>query len=99
VSLEAVRTFKLAALDASYAIAARLQELTALTQRQSIDTITTATNMAGAFWQVATPAPEVLPLYQSDPRLSHVVDDITPRLTGILESMLIGFTLKNSSWA
>ncbi|GFZ98356.1 TetR family transcriptional regulator [Dyella caseinilytica] len=95
VSLDAVRTFKFAALDSAYAIATQLQECASLTQRQAIDTVTTATSMAGALWQMATPAPEVLPLYQSDPRLSHVVADITPRLASILENLLLGFGVTN----
>lgn len=97
VSLEAVRTFKLAALDAAHAIAAQLQNRASLTQRQGIDAITTATSMAGALWQMATPAPEVLPLYHGDPRLSHVVADITPRLTSILENLLTGFVVANGA--
>jgi AcrR family transcriptional regulator len=97
VSLEAIRTFKSAALDATYAIAAQLQDRGSLTQRQAIDVITTATSMAAALWQMATPAPEVLPLYRSDPRLSHVVADITPRLAGILENLLMGFAVANGS--
>ncbi|SMG23063.1 TetR/AcrR family transcriptional regulator [Paraburkholderia susongensis] len=97
VSLDAVRTFKFAALDATYAIAARLQERASLTQRQAVDAIATATSMAGALWQMATPAPEVRPLYESDPRLSHVVADIVPRLTRILESLLTGYAVANGS--
>ncbi|HIH2747077.1 TetR family transcriptional regulator [Burkholderia aenigmatica] len=95
VSLDAIRTFKTAALDSSHAIAAGLQALAPLTHRQAIDVVATATNMAGALWQIATPAPEVLPLYRSDPRLSHVVADIAPRLTSILEGLLKGFTAEN----
>lgn len=97
VSLDAVRTFKSTALDATFAIAAQLQERASLTQNQAIDAITTATSMAGALWQMATPAPEVLLLYRSDPRLSHVVADITPRLTSILENLLTGFLVANGS--
>ena len=95
VSLDAVRTFKIAALDSAYAIAAQLQALVPLTQRQAVDIVATATNMAGVLWQIATPAPEVLPLYRSDPRLGHVVADIAPRLTGILEGLVTGFAAAN----
>lgn len=97
VSLDAIRTFKFAALDATYAIAAELQDRASLTQRQAVDAISTATSMAGALWQMATPAPEVLSLYESDPRLRHVTDDIAPRLARILEGLLIGFTATNGS--
>ncbi|MGF7136107.1 AcrR family transcriptional regulator [Paraburkholderia sp. EB58] len=97
VSLDAIRTFKFAALDAIYAVAAQLQDRASLTQGQAIDAISTATCMAGALWQMATPAPEVLPLYQSDPRLSHVVADITPRLSRILGNLLTGFAVANDS--
>jgi hypothetical protein len=42
-----------------------------LTERDSVDLIAAATAMSGAFWQMATPGPEVATLYRSDPRLAH----------------------------
>jgi len=99
VSMGALKEFKAAALDATYMIAEELQKLCSLTERQAIDTIATATTMAGALWQTATPSPEVLALYRDDPRLNHVIGDIAPRLSHILESLLIGFCAKNDGVA
>ena len=49
-----------------------------------------ATAMSGAFWQMATPGPEVAALYRSDPRLAHAVVDVEPRVARLLEAMLEG---------
>jgi Tetracyclin repressor-like, C-terminal domain len=91
VSLDAVRTFKLVTLaevDAIVAVVRRL--LPRLTERDSVDLIAAATAMSGAFWQMATPGPEVATLYRSDPRLAHAVVDVEPRVARLLEAMLEG---------
>jgi Tetracyclin repressor-like, C-terminal domain len=44
--------------------------------------------MSGAFWQMATPGPEIAALYRSDPRLAHAVVDVEPRVARLLEAML-----------
>jgi len=91
VSLDAVRTFKLVTLtevDAIVAVVRRL--LPRLTERDSVDLIAAATAMSGAFWQMATPGPEIAALYQSDPRLAHAVVDVEPRVARLLEAMLKG---------
>ncbi|WP_323122650.1 TetR/AcrR family transcriptional regulator [Burkholderia alba] len=99
VSLDAVRTFKSAALDATYTIAAQLRDGVSITQQQAVDVVATATGMAAALWQIATPSPEVRQLYRTDSRLSHVTSDIAPRLARILESLLIGFVATNTTEA
>jgi AcrR family transcriptional regulator len=91
VSLDAVRAFKLVTLaevDAIVAVVRRL--LPGLTERDGIDLIAAATAMSGAFWQMATPGPEVAALYRSDPRLAHAVVDVEPRVARLLEAMLAG---------
>jgi AcrR family transcriptional regulator len=90
VSLESVRSFKLATLEEVVAITAELTRLRALTEQQSVDVIATATSLAGALWQMATPGPEVQALYRSDPRLSHAIVEVAPRLTRILAGLLTG---------
>jgi hypothetical protein len=52
--------------------------------------IATATSLAGAFWQMATPGPEVQALYRSDPRLAHAVVNVEPRLVRILTAQMTG---------
>jgi Tetracyclin repressor-like, C-terminal domain len=52
--------------------------------------VATATSLAGALWQVATPGPEVREPYRSDPRLAHAVVEVGPRLTRVLTAMLTG---------
>jgi AcrR family transcriptional regulator len=91
VSLEAVRAFKLVThneVDAIVEIMRRL--LPGLTQRDCIDIIATATSLSGAFWQMANPAPEVAALYRSDPRMTHAVFEIEPRVHRVLTAMLKG---------
>jgi AcrR family transcriptional regulator len=91
VSLDAVRAFKLVTLaevDAIVAVVRRL--LPELTERDGVDLIAAATAMSGAFWQMATPGPEVATLYRSDPRLAHAVVDVEPRVARLLEAMLEG---------
>jgi AcrR family transcriptional regulator len=91
VSLDAVRAFKLVTLAEVDAIAAVVQRLLpGLTERDSVDLIAAATAMSGAFWQMATPGPEVATLYRSDPRLAHAVVDVEPRVARLLEAMLEG---------
>jgi AcrR family transcriptional regulator len=90
VSLESVRAFKLVTLEEVHAICADLARLLALTESQAVDVIATATSLAGAFWQMATPGPEVMALYRSDPRLAHATVEVGPRLTRILTATLNG---------
>jgi AcrR family transcriptional regulator len=91
VSVEAVRAFKLAVhaeLDAIVVAVQRL--LPALTENDAIDLIATATSLSGAFWQMATPGPEIAALYRTDPRLSHAVVDVELRLRRILTALIKG---------
>jgi AcrR family transcriptional regulator len=90
VSLESVRAFKLATLEEVHAISAELTRLRDLTEQQAVDVIATATSMAGALWQMATPGPEVQALYRSDPRLAHATVEVGPRLTRVLTAQLTG---------
>jgi AcrR family transcriptional regulator len=55
VSLESVRAFKLATLAEVAAISRELIRLHGVTEQQTVDVIGTATSMAGALWQMATP--------------------------------------------
>jgi AcrR family transcriptional regulator len=91
VSLDAVRAFKLVTLAEVQAIVAVVQRLLpGLTERDGVDLIAAATAMSGAFWQMATPGPEVAALYRSDPRLAHAVVDVEPRVARLLEAILEG---------
>jgi AcrR family transcriptional regulator len=90
VSLDAVRSFKLVTLDEVAAITEVLHRVLGLTEQQSVDVIATATSMAGALWQMATPGAEVQALYREDPRLAHAIVEVGPRLTRILTALLAG---------
>jgi AcrR family transcriptional regulator len=90
VSIESVRAFKLVTLDQVSAISAELHRVLGLTEQQGVDVIATATSLAGALWQMATPGPEVGALYRSDPRLAHAVVEVGPRLTRVLTALLAG---------
>ncbi|QHA08846.1 TetR family transcriptional regulator [Streptomyces broussonetiae] len=90
VSIESVRCFKLVTLDEVGLIGAEFRRLLGLTESQCIDTISTATGMAGALWQMASPGPRLRELYTSDPRLGHAVVEVEPRLTRVLTALLTG---------
>jgi AcrR family transcriptional regulator len=92
VSVEAVRAFKLVThteLDAITLVVRRL--LPVLTGRDAVDLIAAATSLSGAFWQMATPGPEIAALYRSDPRLSHAVVDVEARVQRLLTALIQGF--------
>ena len=90
VSVESVRAFKLVTLEEVSAISAELSRLLGLTEQQAVDVIATATSLAGALWQMATPGAEVRELYRSDPRLAHATVEVGPRLTRVLSALLTG---------
>ena len=92
VSIESVRAFKLVTLEEVAAITAVLGRRLDLSEQQSVDVIATATSMAGALWQMATPGPEVRALFRDDPRLAHAVVEVAPRLTRVLTALLTGLT-------
>jgi AcrR family transcriptional regulator len=93
VSLDAIRSFKLIALNEVKLIGSELKRLK-LSTRQATDTVATATSMAGALWQMATPAAEVLALYRKEPQLAHGIVDVERRLTRILAALIAGFLLE-----
>jgi AcrR family transcriptional regulator len=91
VSVAAVRAFKLVTLTEVTAIVTAVRRvLPGLTERDGVDLVAAATSMSGAFWQMATPGPELETLYRSDPRLAHAVVEVEPRVTRLLEAMLRG---------
>ena len=92
VSPEQVRAFKLVTHAEVKTIVAELHRLRpALSEDEAVDVIATATSMAGALWQMATPAPDVLALYRSDPELSLAIFDVTARLSRILTALIDGY--------
>ena len=92
VSVEQVRAFKLVTHAQVEAIAGELRRLRpALSEVETVDVIATATAMAGAMWQMATPPTEVAELYRNDPLLSLAVFDVGARLTRILTALIDGY--------
>jgi AcrR family transcriptional regulator len=93
VSLDAVRAYKLITLaEVDRLVSAIRAVLPSLTEQNAVDVIATATSLAGTFWHIATPGPEVGALYRSDPRLAHAILEIRPGLTRILTALLDGMT-------
>jgi len=91
VSVEAVRAFKLVTHGEIDAIVVAVQRLLpVLSGRDVVDLIAAATSLSGAFWQMATPGPEVAALYRSDPRLSYAVVDVEARVRRILTALIQG---------
>jgi hypothetical protein len=86
-----VRAFKLVThteLDAIAVVVRRL--FLPLSKRDAVDLIAAATSLSGAFWQMATPGPEIAALYRSDPRLSHAVVDVEARVQRLLAAIIQG---------
>ncbi|MDP5226291.1 MULTISPECIES: TetR family transcriptional regulator [Arthrobacter] len=92
VSAESVREFKIAAITAAGAVASALQRCLGLAPNAAWNTVSTATAMAGALWQMATPGADIRALYESDPDLAHAVVEVEPRLTDILTALIDGYT-------
>jgi AcrR family transcriptional regulator len=91
VSVEKVREFKLTTGEGLGQIVPAVRAaLPGLTEQDGVDLVAASTSMAGTFHQIATPGPEVAALYRSDPRLSHALVDVEPRLVRILAAMLHG---------
>ncbi|WP_036961287.1 TetR family transcriptional regulator [Promicromonospora kroppenstedtii] len=91
VSVEKVREFKLTTGEGLDQIVPAVRAaLPGLTEEDGVDLVAAATSLAGTFHQIATPGPEVATLYRSDPRLSHALVDVEPRLARILGAMLRG---------
>jgi AcrR family transcriptional regulator len=91
VSIDAVRAFKLVAHEEVDSIATVVRGLLpALSELDGVDLIAAATSLSGALWQMATPGPEVAALYRSDPRLSHAVVEVGPRVERLMTALLVG---------
>jgi hypothetical protein len=91
VSVEAVRTFKLATLtEVDAIVTATRRLLPTLTEEDGVDLVAAATSLSSAFWQMATPGPEIAALYRSEPGLAHAVVDVESRVARILSAMLTG---------
>jgi AcrR family transcriptional regulator len=91
VSVEAVRAFKLVTHAEVDAIVIAVRGLLpTLSERDAVDLVAAATSLSGAFWQMATPGPEIAALYRSDPRLFHAVVDVEARVQRILTALTRG---------
>lgn len=91
VSVEAVRAFKLTTGESLARIADAVQAaLPGVSADAARDLVAAATSLAGTFWQISTPTPEIAELYRSDPRLGHALIDLEPRLRRILAAYLRG---------
>lgn len=93
VSLDVVREYKLTTLaEVDRLVSAMRSVLRSLTEQDAVDVIAAATSLAGTFWHIATPGPEVAALYRRDPRFAHAIVEIKPRLTRTLTALFDGMT-------
>ncbi len=91
VSVEAVLAFKLVTVaEVDAIVAAVCLLLPRLTERDGVDIVAAATALSGAFWQMATPGPELTAVYRGDPRLAHAIVDVEPRVERLLTAMIAG---------
>lgn len=99
VSIDSVRDFKLVTLEEIELIGDELRRLLGLTELQTVDLVATATSLAGALWQMATPGPRLRELYETDPRLGHAIVEVEPRLRRVLTAFLTGLGAEPSATA
>ncbi|WP_262702956.1 MULTISPECIES: TetR/AcrR family transcriptional regulator [Streptomyces] len=99
VSIDSVRDFKLVTLEEIELIGDELRRLLGLTELQTVDLVATATSLAGALWQMATPGPRLRELYETDPRLGHAIVEVEPRLRRVLTAFLTGLDAGSSTTA
>ncbi len=97
VSLGRIRAFKLIALEEVATTRDELMRMLGLSAQQAVNVISTATSMAGALWQMATPGAEVAKLYREEPLLAHAVVDVESRLVHILSGLLGGYVAENAA--
>lgn len=91
VSVEAVRAYKLTSGEHLGLIAAAVRDaLPDVSDEAARDLVAVAISLAGTFWQISTPPPEIAALYRSDPRLGHALIEFEPRLSRILTAYLRG---------
>lgn len=91
VSVEAVRAYKLTSGEHLGLIAAAVRDaLPDVSDEAARDLVAVAISLAGTFWQISTPPPEIAALYRSDPRLGHALIEFKPRLSRILTAYLTG---------
>jgi AcrR family transcriptional regulator len=91
VSIDRVRAFKVAALDAlTVAVTAITAAVPRLTAAGAQDLIAAVSALAANLWQVAHPPPTLAALYREDPRLAHAEADFAGRLTRLAEAMATG---------
>ncbi len=89
VSFEAVRTFKLIAIDAFTHVVQALKRF-GMSLESAGDVVATATAMTGSLWQMAAPGTELRRFYEQEPSLAHAIVDVEPRLVSILTAMIRG---------
>jgi AcrR family transcriptional regulator len=91
VSFEAVRTFKIGTVAASRSVGAALRDVLPLDQSEANNTVSVATALAGALWQMAAPGTELRRFYEGAPELAHALIEVGPRLTDVLTALLRGY--------
>jgi AcrR family transcriptional regulator len=91
VSLEAVRSFKLAALAALADAEALIRRvLPDLTDDDVRDLVGAVSAVAAGLWQATHPPATLVALYAEDPRLGHTRLEFTPALQHLIEVVLTG---------
>lgn len=88
---QAARAYKLAALDDARAVAQACRAaLPGLPARAATDLLAAATSLAAVLYQISHPAPGLVELYATEPRLAHTAGDFRTRLTRLLVATLRG---------
>ncbi|MGH3759483.1 TetR family transcriptional regulator [Actinophytocola sp.] len=91
VSLEAVRSFKHAAVGSLGEIAAEVRTvLPALGEQDAFELVAAVGMIAAGLWQIGHPTPTVLELYAQEPHLSHQSIPFAPTVARMAETITRG---------
>lgn len=90
VSLDAVRAFKLRALDAVDAVGASIAAAVPALAGEERNAVAGVTALAASLWQTSHPPATLAGLYESDPRLGHAVVEFLPRLRQLGRALVVG---------
>ena len=97
VGTERAREYKTNAFAAYDVILGALDEASAMSLEQLTTLLEAALPIAGWFWQLAHPTPQLAALYEEVPAWGHSQQDFERKLTYLLQQQAIGITVSSTA--